>query len=350
MHCRLTAILLSMIWLLQCTVVPLQALTTTRIKDIARIGGVRRNQLVGYGLVVGLDGSGDKNVMTAISVANMLKHFGVTIDARQLKAQNSAAVMVTATIDPFLRSGDPVDILISSIGDAKGIQGGVLLQTPLKGADDQVYAVAQGAISIGGVEIGGQGGGNQGGNHPTVARLPGGALMEREIPYSFSEEGKVHIVLQQKDFSTASAVAMAVQARYGENFARAVDAGLVEVKIPRSFEETPVRFLAAIENLRVETDAPARIVINEKTGTIVIGSEVRISPVVIAHGDIRLRIQDKDGNPVTSDKSMVNVSAGSSIQELVETLNNVGVGSKDIIAIIQSIKAAGALQAEIEMI
>jgi flagellar P-ring protein precursor FlgI len=323
--------------------------TTSRIKDIARIGGVRKNQLVGYGLIVGLDGTGDKNIMTAISIGNLLKHFGVTLDPKQLKAQNSAAVMVTATIDPFLRPGDQIDVLVSSIGDAKAIRGGVLLQTPLKGGNGLVYAVAQGPISIGGVDL--NGGGQQGvGNHATVARIPSGAFVEREIPFSFSKDGLVDIVLNQKDFSTANSVAKAISGRYGENFATAVDAGLVQVRIPRSFLSNPVAFLATIEGISVETDATTKIIINEKTGTIVIGSEVRISPVVIAHGDIRLRIQDKDGNPMTTDKSLLSLETGVTIQDLVETLNSVGVTSKDIMAILQSIRASGALQAEIEVI
>jgi len=323
--------------------------STARIKDIARIGGVRKNQLVGYGIIVGLNGTGDKNIMTASSITNVLKHFGVTTDSRQLKAQNAASVIVTATIDPFLRSGDNIDIVVSSIGDAKSIQGGVLLQTPLKGADNRVYAVAQGAISIGGIDLT-TGGGGKGGNHPTVARVPDGAIVENEIPFSFSKNGYINIVLNQKDFTTANTLSKTIEDKFGSDFAFPVDAGLVKVKIPRVFQKNPVRFIALIESMKVETDYATKIIINEKTGTIVIGSEVRISPVVVAHGDIRLRITDDNGQSIKSNKSFINMKAGINIQELVDTLNSVGITTKDVIAILQAIKASGALQAKMEVI
>lgn len=326
------------------------AALAARLKDIARIGGVRDNQLLGYGIVVGLDASGDKNVMTAVSISNALRHFGINVDPKQLKAQNSAAVMVTAKIGAFGRPGDAIDIVVSSIGDAKSIKGGVLLQTPLQGADGTVYAVAQGPISIGGFELGQQAGAAGAGNHPTVARVPNGALVEREIPFAFAENGAIDVVLNRKDFSTANAVALAVGARFGENFTRAVDAGLVRVTIPASFRDDPVRFVAAIESVPVEVDGATRIVINEKTGTIVIGSEVRVEPVVIAHGDLRLRIQDNLGQSQRTDKAVVQLQAGVSVKELVDQLNALGVTAKDIIAIIQAIKASGAIQAELEII
>lgn len=344
---RALACLLAFALLLPCLApAPAEA---ARLKDIARIGGVRENQLLGYGIVVGLDASGDKNVMTAVTISNALKHFGINIDPKQLKAQNSAAVMVTAKIGAFARAGDVIDILVSSIGDAKSIKGGVLLQTPMQGADGTVYAVAQGPISIGGVDLNQQGAGGAG-NHPTVARVPGGAYVEREIPFKFENDGGIDVVLSRKDFTTASAVEQAIGLRFGEDFAHAVDAGLVRVKIPASFREDPVRFVAAIEAVTVDVDNQTRIVINEKTGTIVIGSEVRITPVVIAHGDLRLRIQDNLGQSQRTDKAVLNLGSGVSMKELVDQLNGLGVTAKDIIAIVQAIKAAGAIQAEIEII
>ncbi len=287
--------------------------------------------------------------MTAVSIANALRHFGINVDPKQLKAQNSAAVMVTAKLGAFGREGDAIDIVVSSIGDAKSIKGGVLLQTPLQGADGVVYAVAQGPISIGGFEMGQQAAGG-GGNHPTVARVPNGAYIEREVSYRFAENGEVDVVLHRKDFSTASAVAQSVGARFGEDFARAVDAGLVKVRIPASFRDDPVRFIAAIESVPVEVDGASRIVINEKTGTIVIGSEVRVQPVVIAHGDLRLRIQDGAGQSQRTDKAVVQFQPGVTMKELVDQLNALGVTAKDIIAIIQAIKASGAVNAELEVI
>jgi flagellar P-ring protein precursor FlgI len=225
----------------------------------------------------------------------------------------------------------------------------VLLQTPRQGADGTVYAVAQGPISIGGFEIGQQAAA-AGGNHPTVARVPGGAYIEREVSFQFAANGEVDVVLNRKDFTTASAVAQAVGLRFGEDFAHAVDAGLVRVRIPVSFKDDPVRFVAAIESVPVEVDGTTRIVINEKTGTIVIGSEVRVQPVVIAHGELRLRIQDGTGQTQRTDKAVVQLQAGVSMKELVDQLNALGVTSKDIIAIIQAIKASGAIQAEVEII
>jgi len=340
-----------------------------RIKDIARIGGVRENQLVGYGVIVGLEGSGDKNIMTAQSIVNMLKSFDVTIDPKTLKAQNSAAVMVTANILPFMREGDKLDVMVSSIGDAKSIQGGVLLQTPLKGANGKIYAVAQGAISLGQVGSSQQAGGGGGTKlHPLVARIPGGALVEKELKSDYSSGEKIDIVLNQKDFSTADAVANVISDKFGEGFAHAKDAGLVEVRIPSSFEDDIVRFIASIEALKVTTDFTTKIIINEKTGTIVMGDEVRISPIVISHNGIKLKVADNSStgtnnqqggqaaaqnvnkNQKPLEKNLVLLSAGSTIRDMVDALNEMGATAKDVIAILQAMKASGAIQTEIETI
>ncbi len=339
-----------------------------RIKDIARIGGVRENQLVGYGVIVGLEGSGDKNIMTAQSIVNMLKSFDVTIDPKTLKAQNSAAVMVTTSILPFMREGDKLDVMVSSIGDAKSIQGGVLLQTPLKGANGKVYAVAQGAISLGQTGSSQQAGGGGGTKlHPLVARIPGGALVEKELKSDYSSGEKIDIVLNKKDFSTADAVANAISDKFGEGFAHAKDAGLVEVRIPSSFDDDIVRFIASIEALKVATDFTTKIIINEKTGTIVMGDEVRISPIVISHNGIKLKVADNNNigannqqtaqpaqaankNQKPVEKNLVYLNAGSTIRDMVDALNEMGATSKDVIAIIQAMKASGAIQTEIETI
>lgn len=339
-----------------------------RIKDIARIGGVRENQLVGYGVVVGLEGSGDKNIMTAQSIVNMLKSFDITIDPKTLKAQNSAAVMVTANIMPFMREGDKLDIVVSSIGDAKSIQGGVLLQTPLKGANGKVYAVAQGPVSLGQVGSSQQAGGGGAGTqklHPLAARIPNGALVEREIKSDFGQNGdKIDIVLNKKDFSTANSVATCISDKYGPGFAKAVDAGLVEVRIPTSFDDNVVGFIAAVETLKITTDSASRIVINEKTGTIVIGDDVRMNPVALSHNGLKLKIADNinedQKNAVTraqsgkgggvTEKNLIYLENGSTIRDLVDALNEYGAGAREIIAIIQAMKAAGAIQSEIEVI
>ena len=340
-----------------------------RIKDIARIGGARENQLVGYGVVVGLEGSGDKNIMTAQSVVNMLKSFDVTIDPKTLKAQNSAAVVVTANVLPFMSEGDKLDVIVSSIGDAKSIQGGVLLQTPLKGANGKVYAVAQGPVSMGQLGSSQQSAGGAK-LHPLVARIPGGALIEREIQSQFVADEKIDIVLNKKDFSTANSVANTICDKFGEGFAKAKNAGIVEVQVPSSFEDNIVGFIAAVESLNVKTDNASKIVINEKTGTIVLGDDVRISPVAISHNGIKVKVADvtqapkapaAGGTPVPApqqavskgkagEKSVIYLNAGSTVRDMVDSLNEMGALAKDVIAIIQAMKAAGAIQSEVEII
>lgn len=326
-----------------------------KIKDIARIGGVRENQLVGYGIVVGLEGSGDKNIMTAQSIANMLKSFDITIDPKTLKAQNAAAVMVTANVLPFMCEGDKLDVIVSSIGDAKSIQGGVLLQTPLKGANGKVYAVAQGPISLGQIGSSQQAAGGGTKLHPLVARIPNGALIEREISNDFLIDGnKIEIILNKKDFTTANLVANAICDKFGEGFAKAKNAGVITVTVPSSFEDNIVGFLASIESIQIPIDSTSKIVINEKTGTIVLGNDVKINPVAISHNGIKLKVAMEDNksnktNNVT-EKNIIYLNLGSTIRDLVESLNEIGATAKDIIAIIQAMKAAGAIQSEIEVI
>jgi flagellar P-ring protein precursor FlgI len=344
-----------------------------RIKDIANIRGVRQNQLFGYGLVVGLDGSGDgnKSVFTVQSLSSMLEKMGVTIDPDDVKVKNVAAVMITADLPPFARTGSRIDVLVNSIGDAKNLQGGTLLLTPLKGADGKVYAVAQGPVSTGGFSYGkGTGTGVQK-NFPTVANIVGGALIEREIANNFNERELLTLALHAPDFTTATRMAQAINAAFGDVLAHAPDAGTIEVKVPDLYRGRSVELVALIENIGVTPDIVSKIIINERTGTVIMGENVRIATIAIAHGNLSIQVnrQDNVSQPlpfsrggqtvVTSDRDMVVqegrnplflVESGVSIGEVVRALNALGVSPRDLIAIFQALKAAGALQAELQII
>lgn len=344
-----------------------------RIKDIANIRGVRQNQLFGYGLVVGLDGSGDgnKTLFTVQSLASMLEKMGVTIDPDDLKVKNVAAVMITTNLPPFARTGSELDVLVSSIGDAKNLQGGTLLLTPLKGADGKVYAVAQGPVSTGGFSYGkGTGTGVQK-NFPTVGRIVGGALIEREIASNFNERELLTLALHAPDFTTATRMAQAINAAFGDAMARAPDAGTIQVKVPDLYRGRSVELVALIENLGVTPDMVSKIIINERTGTVIMGENVRIATIAIAHGNLSIQVntQENASQPmpfarrgrtvVTSDREMIVeegrnplflVESGVSLGEVVRALNALGVSPRDLIAIFQALKAAGALQAELQII
>lgn len=349
------------------------AVHAARIKDIANIRGVRQNQLFGYGLVVGLDGSGDgnKSLFTVQSLASMLEKMGVTIDPDELKVKNVAAVMITADLPPFARTGSRIDVLVNSIGDAKNLQGGTLLLTPLKGADGKVYAVAQGPVSTGGFSYGkGTGTGVQK-NFPTVANIVGGALIEREIANNFNERELLTLALHAPDFTTATRMAQAINAAFGDALASAPDAGTIEVKVPDLYRGRSVELVALIENIGVTPDMVSKIIINERTGTVIMGENVRIATIAIAHGNLSIQVNRRDNvsqplpfsrggqTVVTSDRDMVVqegrnplflVESGVSIGEVVRALNALGVSPRDLIAIFQALKAAGALQAELQII
>ncbi len=339
-----------------------------RIKDIARVSGVRANQLFGYGLVVGLAGTGDSSgaFFTVQSVANMLARLGVTVPAARLRVRNVAAVMATAELGPFAREGDRVDVTLSSLGDARSLVGGVLLQTPLQGADGKVYAVAQGPVVVGGA--GEQAGGSQAQiNHLTVGRVPGGALVERAVLSGAGETSVVSLVLLQPDYSTATRVAEAVNRALGGSPATAVDAARVDVAVPPDYPGGLAAFVARVESVAVQPDAPARVVVNERTGTVVIGGAVRILPVVIAHGNLRIEVRSEPqvSQPppfspgqtrvvprtqvtVTQEPgALVPVPGTNSVQDLARALNALGVSPRDLVAILQALKAAGALQGEL---
>ncbi len=342
-----------------------------RIKDIVSIKGVRNNQLVGYGLVVGLDGTGDgkKSRFTIHSMVSMLEKMGVTVDPNKIAVSNVAAVMVTATLPPFARAGSRIDTLVSSIGDAKSLQGGTLLMTPLKAANGRIYAVAQGPVNTGGFSAGGSGGSIQK-NFPTVGRVINGALVEREVDRGFNNRNELTLALHTPDFTTAFRVADTINRHLLKPVAKAMDAGTLSVKVPPEFNSDLVGLLAKIETLEVQTDNHAKVVINERTGTVVMGEDVRISTIAIAHGNLSIVIKEnpnvsqplpfsKGKTVVTPNtdisvkegsKQLVVIPRGASIGDVVRALNALGVSPRDLIAIFQAIKAAGALQADLEVI
>lgn len=371
MRNKLLSCLVSMLLLLSATTAWVEAAAApTRIKDIAKVQGVRSNQLIGYGLVVGLAGTGDtdKSVYTVQSVVNMLKNFGIVVNSTKFKAKNVAAVMVTAQLPPFVKPGDTIDITVSSLGDAKSIHGGTLLQTPLQAANGQVYAVGQGSLSTGGYSAGGRGAGQQK-NFPTIGLIPDGASVERAVPMEFSSDGTIALALSQPDFTTASRITAAIESVFG-GIAVARDPGTVTVNVPATYAGDIVGFVAAIEELPVIPDAVAKIVINERTGTVVMGTNVTISEVAVAQGGLTVKIGNtvdvsqpppfSDGSTVVTSQPTVEVTeesanmialpASASVGDVVNTLNAVGATPRDIIAILQAIKAAGALNAELQII
>lgn len=342
----------------------------SRVKDLALVGGSRENQLVGYGLVVGLAGDGDSNAQgTLRSVANTLQRFGITVDPTQIKAKNVAAVMVTADVGPFLRTGSRIDITVASMSDAKTLQGGVLLQTPLLGADGRVYAVGQGPIAVGGFlgGAGGAGGATVQKNHPTVGVISSGAIIEREIPARFVNEGLLALQLHNPDFTSAARMALAINRVY-PGVAQARDAASIEVRVPEGFRGQEVSFLADLGQVEVEPDTLARIVINERTGTIVATSTVRLSRVAISLGSLTITIASTTGisqpnafnnsgqtQAVTNTQTAVDevkggftvVEEAPSIERLAAALNALGVSTREMMAIFQTLKRSGALQAEL---
>jgi flagellar P-ring protein precursor FlgI len=343
----------------------------TRIKDISDIKGVRLNQLVGYGLVVGLNGTGDGKdaEFTLQSLASMLEKMGVTVKTDDIKVDNVAAVMVTSELPPFAKSGSRIDVLVSSIGDAENLQGGTLLFTPLKGADGQVYAVAQGPVSTGGFSAGGEGGGVQK-NFPTVGRIAGGAVIEREINTGFAKKKQLTLLLHRPDFTTALRITEAINKLGYAQIAHTEDSGTINIDIPENYTGNIVKLITMIEGLEVTPDAVAKVIINERTGTVVMGSNVRISTVAVAHGNLSIEIKESpqvsqplpfaQGETVVTPDTEMSVKEGNSrlilmepgvsIGEVVRALNALGVSPRDLIAIFQAMKAAGALQAELEII
>lgn len=344
----------------------------SRIKDLVHIQGVRDNQLVGYGLVVGLKGTGDKGgtTFTITSLANMLKKLGVTVDSDDLKVKNVAAAIVTATLPPFARKGNRIDVTVSSLGDASSLQGGTLLMTPLKSPDTLIYAVAQGPLSVGGFSAGGAAGGGVQKNHPTVGRIPQGALVEKEIPFSLDINKPLIMSLEKADFITAARIARKINDTLNQEIAYASDPRNIRIEIPPQFQPKLVELIATIHEIEVTPDNRARIVINERTGTVVVGENVRISSIAISHGNLSIEIKEKtlvsqpppfsSGETAVVPRTKIDIKeekgkliplpANTTIEELVKALNTMGVSSRDMIAILQSIRAAGALHAELKII
>jgi flagellar P-ring protein precursor FlgI len=345
----------------------------TRLKDLVTIEGVRDNQLVGYGLVVGLNGTGDKRqtVFSAQSLTNLLARMGVNVPPTAILVRNMAAVLVTADLPPFAQPGAHVDTTVGAIGDASNLQGGMLILTPLKAADGQVYAVAQGSVITGGF-VAGRGGATQTLNHPTAGRIPSGAIIERTAP-SIEPTDRVQLQLRQADFMTAARIAAAINKRFAASetpVAHAENSALVSVRTPPAYRARTVEFVAEVEELTVDADRPTRIVINERTGTIVMGKAVKIAPVAVLHGALTVEIQTtftaSQPAPLSQGQTTVvpNTSVavkeekarnvilknGATVEELVRALMSIGSTARDVIAILQSLRAAGALDGEIEVI
>jgi flagellar P-ring protein precursor FlgI len=347
------------------------AAPAVRVKDLTDVEGVRSNPLVGYGLVVGLQGTGDgtQAEFTVQSLVNLLRRSGVTVPENAVRVRNVAAVMVTSELPAFARPGQAIDVVVSSIGDAKSLLGGTLLMTPLGGPDGRIYAVAQGAVSLGGAFQGGGGGGNTvQKNHPTSGRIAGGATIERSVVFDLASAGAFRLLLRETDFATAGRIAEAINAHLGASVAVAEDAGAVRIVPPESLAAAPVELIARIEALEVEPEVEARVAISEKTGTVVMGADVRISKVALAHGNLTIEVatdfEVSQPQPFTEGgetvvvpqrevlaaegpNQVLTLEEGISVGELVDALNVLGVSARDMIAIFEAMRAAGALHAEL---
>jgi flagellar P-ring protein precursor FlgI len=345
-----------------------------RIKELASIEGVRDNPLIGYGLVVGLNGTGDRQqtVFSVQSLTNILREMGLTMPATAIRVQNTAAVMITSTLPPFARPGSKLDVTVAAIGDAVSLQGGLLLLTSLRGVDGRVYSIAQGPLVLG-AYVAGRGNNSQTLNHPTTGRVPGGAIVELAAPRG-ALEGTLRLQLRQADFTTASRISAAVNQRFATQnaapLARTEDSAAVAVSIPPEYAGRPAEFIAEVEGLTVEADGLQRVVVDERTGTIVMGRRVNILPVTVMHGALTVEIQTtyevsqpapfSQGTtevvPQTTVRAReekarsMSLPQGSTVEDLVQSLNAIGATPRDVIAILQALKSAGALGAELDVI
>jgi len=345
---------------------------STRVKDLTNLIGVRPTPLVGYGLVVGLSKTGDRRqtLFSSQSVANMLRRFGVVVAGDEIRIENVAAVMVTSELPPFSSAGGRIDVVVSSVGDARSLQGGTLLPTPLRGPNGDTHGVAQGPLSIGGF-----GGGNDANsvavNHLTVGRVPNGGLIDVVPTQRFSQNGMLTLSLRNPDFMTATRLADVINIELGEASARAVDPGSVTVSIPDAYQSSVASLMARLEPLQVDVDSPARVVINERTGTVVVGAGVRLGSAAVAHGNLSVRIStrfevsqpapfSRQGDTAVvpqqevqvdeQDARLIELDEGTTLQDVVSALNLLGATPRDVIAIMQALKAAGALGAELVII
>jgi len=343
-----------------------------RIKDIAELNGVRTNQLIGYGLVTGLASTGDdlkKVLFTRQALYNMLVRQGITVNPKEfekIKVKNVAAVMVNAVLPPFAKPGSTIDVQVSSIGDAQSLAGGNLLMTPLKGPDGKVYAVAQGPLTIGAFSFGGKSAKVQR-NHPTVGRISGGAIIEKVAPGQFAKNGTLRYSLRTADFTTANNMSNRINEKFGAGTAFPIDSATIKIIIPEALLANKVQFVASIEGLRIDTDTNAKVVVNERTGTIVMGQDVRLSTVAVSHGNLSLIIKESlevsQPNPlalgrtvaapdteidvIEDDGQLMVVEEGVSIGAVADALNAIGATPRDLIAIFQAIKVAGAMHGEL---
>ena len=338
-----------------------------RIKDIATIEGHRINMLQGYGLVVGLRGTGDGKAtqFTVRSLANALQKMGIVVDPNRITVRNVAAVWVVAKVPPYAKNGMRFDVTVSSIGDAKSLEGGTLVLTPLRGPDGRIYALAQGQVIVGGYEARGRGAA-QVKNVPTVGRIPNGAVLERDLPFNVNSS-QVRLIIDNPDFSTAKAVQDAINKQFGQQLAKAIDSATVEVKIPEG--KNPVDFIASVENIEIKTASPSKVVVDSRTGTVVFGGNVKIEPVAVAIGSLVVKITEKPevvqpppfspGETVTVPETEIEIKeekkrivpiSGATVNELVNSLNFLGVTPREIISILQAIKEAGALKAKLEVL
>ena len=372
---RLAALVLGALMIVQ--LLPLGAASAaSRIKDITDFEGVRDNQLIGYGLVVGINRTGDKltnSPFTQQSIVGMLERLGVNISGLTLNTTNIAAVMVTASLPAFIRHGSRIDVTVSALGDTSSLLGGTLIATPLMGADGNVYAVAQGQLAVGGFSAEGADGSKISKGVPTSARIAGGAIIEREVGFELNNITELNISLRNPDFTTSMRIARAINAGLGENIAKAMDSGTVKLVVPERYSDDIAALLTAVEQMLVEPDQPARVVIDETSGVIVMGENVRISKVAIAQGNLTIRISESPqvsqpgafapaGSTTTTvqrstieidqgdDRRLAVLDTGVSLQDMVAGLNALGIGPRDMITILQAIKAVGAMQAELEML
>lgn len=346
------------------------AAESARLKDMASVKGVRANQVIGYGLVVGLRGTGDRQGarFTTQSLRSLLSKMGIAIDPSAIRVANVAAVMVTANLPPFARTGAKIDAVVSSIGDAASLEGGMLLMTPLLGNDGEIYAIAQGAVAVGGFSVEG-GGAAVSQNHPTVGTLVGGAIVEREVSYSLVGREAFEISLHQPDFTTAERTARRINQAFGQRVATARDSGTLDLDVPDAHSGDVVGFLAKVEGLEVTPDKAAKVILNERTGTIVMGDAVRVSTVAVAHGNLTVvvnttnqisqpgpfsrgqtqRLQNTEIEAFEESSRLSVIEETVTVGDLVRALNAMGTTPTDLISIIQAIKASGALSADVEM-
>ena len=338
---------------------------SVRIKDITEVEGARGNQLTGVGLVTGLNGTGDNSPMAVQMMRNMMRNFGVTLDARSVRTRNLAVVALTANLPPYVRPGQTIDVNVNTMGNASNLQGGVLVQSPLRAADGQVYAVAQGPVVVGGSSAQGAAA-SRTQNVPTAGRIPGGAIVEREVPADYTAGGQVALLLRQPDFTTSQRIADAINRVYGV-VAYAVDAGRVEINLPGQYVQAPTAFLANMGGIEIEPDTPAKVAVNERNGTVVMGGNVKISAVGVAHGNLVVTVGESPQviqpetlgggvtavvprTDITTDEeggSMIAMPATTTVRDMVRVLNSLGARPRDIIEILQAISRAGALHGEL---